>query len=132
MYFGIQVTSTGASAKKPFIFLLVVVTTGLVPAASQSMIALTISLRVITYVLLSTMTVVLASLDAGSLLKIEQALKVLTADINNTFFISISLYQKNLMERNVSPLLVTTQKLLIHLPPSNLSQPYRRGNKRKP
>jgi hypothetical protein len=88
MYFGIQVTSNGASVKKPFTFRLVVITTGLVPDASQSMMAFIISLRVIMYVLLSTMTSVFGSRAIGSLLvKIEQALNILTADIKITFFI---------------------------------------------
>jgi hypothetical protein len=82
-------------------------------------------------VLLSTITVVLASLDAGSLLNIEQALNILIADISNTFFISISLCQKNYVERNVSSLLVKVQKLLIHPPPNNLSLPFRQDNKHK-
>lgn len=66
MYLGIQVTSTGISERNPLIFLLEVMTTGLVPADSQSMIPFITSLRDSGGIALSTMSSVLGRLAIGS------------------------------------------------------------------
>jgi hypothetical protein len=65
MYLGIQVTSTGISDKNPLIFLLEVITTGLVPADSQSMIPFITSFRDSGGMALSTISSVLGRLAIG-------------------------------------------------------------------
>jgi hypothetical protein len=65
IYFGIQVTSTGISERKPLIFLLDVMTTGLVPEASQSIIPFTTSFLDNGGMALSTISSVLGRLAIG-------------------------------------------------------------------
>jgi hypothetical protein len=99
MYLGMQVTSTGVSDKKPLIFLLDVMTTGLWPADSQSIIPFITSFLDSGGMALSTIRVVFGRLAIGSLL--AQALNKLNNSTAYIFFILIFLFQKSYGHKNV-------------------------------